>query len=118
MPPKRLKRVADAPAETSGPKRCTLADLPAELHLEIISYFPSIPFGLPGLNETDVRLNTLRALSQTCRILRKILEPLLWETLSVPRSWGSALRAKMLLKRCRGLAARDDLTKYVRFVPF
>ena len=119
MAPKRRKKTAAAGFQDgSRPSRASLSDLPPELHLEIIAYLPQVPFGLPGYFETDLRLNTLRALSQTCRYLRKLFEPLIWETFSVPVTWGpgNASMSSKLLRRCRGLAAREDLTKYVQFV--
>ncbi|KAF9025729.1 hypothetical protein BDZ89DRAFT_1161620 [Hymenopellis radicata] len=69
-----------ADANTKG-----LPTFPMELHLEILSYLPSVP--IPCMQsgilpeEYRIKFDTIFALSQTCRVLYHLLKPLLWETL-------------------------------------
>ncbi|KAJ7268183.1 hypothetical protein B0H12DRAFT_1229811 [Mycena haematopus] len=68
---------------------CTLTDLPTEILVEIISYYQSSFTFLSPLVECQhiainrERCQILRALSQTCFVLRRICLPLLWERLEV-----------------------------------
>jgi len=65
-------------------------ELPVELWLEIISYFPAVPIPTLRIARNPVlppstleRGDVLRALSQTCRTLRKIFFQQAWERLEV-----------------------------------
>ncbi|KAJ7697012.1 hypothetical protein B0H17DRAFT_1130659 [Mycena rosella] len=62
----------------------SLPDLPTELLIEIVKYYPKLLVGieasLQGVPSHQFSGNTtLRALSQTCRTLRSIFLPVLWE---------------------------------------
>ncbi|KAG6861052.1 hypothetical protein C0995_004553 [Termitomyces sp. Mi166 len=86
----------DAPAPTPKPPLPPYAntggvfELPNEIWLEILSYFPSVR--IPTLKistapllsaSTLEREHTLRALSQTCRTLRVVFLPELWKRFEV-----------------------------------
>jgi hypothetical protein len=67
-----------------------ILELPAELWLEIISYFPAVPVPTrrfahgPVLPPSTLdRSDVLRALSQTCSTLRKMFFERAWERLEV-----------------------------------
>ncbi|KAJ7617166.1 hypothetical protein FB45DRAFT_1063683 [Roridomyces roridus] len=75
----------------------SLVDLPTELLVEIVSYYPHPhEFLSPllrhehGLQERKDRQQVLRSLSQTCGVLRRLFLPALWERLEVSK--GSLLR--------------------------
>lgn len=66
--------------------KCKFIDLPAELLLEIVSFFPAVHIPTSRRFNTPVlppsifeRWDVLRALSQTCRLWRNIFFPMLWE---------------------------------------
>jgi hypothetical protein len=70
--------------------RPQVLELPAELWLEIISYFPTVPIPTLRITHNPVlppstldRCDVLRALSQTCRALRKMFFQQAWERLEV-----------------------------------
>ncbi|KAF7362577.1 F-box domain-containing protein [Mycena venus] len=69
-----------------------LTDLPTELLLEIISYKPySFDFLSPVVNQEALeqrrpRRDTLRALSQSCSVLRSVSLPFLWERVDISNS--------------------------------
>ncbi|KAJ7607789.1 hypothetical protein DFH06DRAFT_1249608 [Mycena polygramma] len=93
--------------------------MPRSLLLLSRSKIKSCPKTVPtGYRE---RPETLRALSQTCRALRGIFLPLLWEHLEacfIPKTaatWGTRV-AKVLLDRCKGLMKSESLRSYVRIV--
>ncbi|KAJ7264446.1 hypothetical protein B0H12DRAFT_1321399 [Mycena haematopus] len=71
---------------------CTLTDLPTEILVETISHYQSsFTFLSPLVRDEHVakhkeNCQILRALSQTCFVLRKISLPLLWERFEVPRT--------------------------------
>ncbi|KAF9015785.1 hypothetical protein BDZ89DRAFT_1118408 [Hymenopellis radicata] len=87
-----------ADANTKG-----LPTFPIELHLEILSYLPSVP--IPCMQsgilseEYRIKFDTMFALSQTCRVLYHLLKPLLWETLEA-----CALRTGRSTGRPRAMA--------------
>ncbi|EDR09179.1 uncharacterized protein LACBIDRAFT_296541 [Laccaria bicolor S238N-H82] len=140
MPPRRAKRaklesvVGTTPSTrdvVSLPNRTSNAvELPVELFLEILSYFPHAPVGLPryGIDIRSAppvfcfeRTDLLRALSQTCRRWRLILLPLLWECLEVypVRSrepvWNLWL-ARSLERKSKGLVRSPQHAAYVQCV--
>jgi hypothetical protein len=81
--------------------------LPPELALEISSYFIHEPRACVGECH---RLESLRALSQTCRLLRNICLPLLWEVVDMGCS------STTLERITAGLIENPALAAYVRFV--
>jgi hypothetical protein len=95
--PKRLKYTSPLASDKQATEDVipsshphVLEQIPAELWLEIISYFPAIPIPTPRPAHNPVlppstleRSDVLRALSQTCRALRKIFFPQAWERLEV-----------------------------------
>ncbi|KAF9043872.1 hypothetical protein BDZ89DRAFT_1155908 [Hymenopellis radicata] len=76
------KRRKITPGNTKG-----LPTLPLELHLEILSYFPSVPIPCPSSGilpaEYRDRFDAIFALSQTCSALYHVYHPLLWKSLEV-----------------------------------
>ncbi|KAJ6532648.1 hypothetical protein B0H19DRAFT_1241931 [Mycena capillaripes] len=70
---------------------CSLPDLPTELLVEMISYYPSpFTFLSPLVRQEHVaqrheRCQVLRTLSQSCSSLRRIFLPLLWERIEVAK---------------------------------
>ena len=142
MPPRRAKRVkvecvvGAAPSSrdvVSLPNRTSSAlELPAELLMEILSYFPRQPevprYGvyfhstLPA--SSLKRTNLLRALSQTCQQWRLIFLPLLWECVEVctarcqktEAAWYLWL-ARTLERKSKNLAQNPQYAAYVRCVP-
>ncbi|KAJ7627957.1 hypothetical protein DFH06DRAFT_1226763 [Mycena polygramma] len=93
--------------------------IPRSLLLLSRSKIPSAPKTIPPAYR--VRPETLRALSQTCRTLRAIFLPLLWEhveaciTSKSGTPWLNGMSA-VLLDRCKGLMKRPNqhLARYVR----
>ena len=100
MPPGNHKRLKSIPlaAPTIGPAiqvtqaipscNSQILKLPAELWLEILSYFPAVPIPTRRIRPSPVlppstleRSDVLRALSQTCRSLREIFFEQAWERL-------------------------------------
>lgn len=97
-PAKRARRgpapsipVASTPKLTSSTGVNTTADLPAELYLEIMSYFSSVPIDETSSGGYSLephllaleRQDALRAMSQTCRAWRAFYRPLLWENVEM-----------------------------------
>lgn len=85
--PRKAARLAttqkrDRDAEIQRPVNITgFAAFPAELILEIVSCFPSLPVPFDGLvmdKEYYHAHATLRLLSQLCRSLRRVLLPFVW----------------------------------------
>ncbi|KAF9025727.1 hypothetical protein BDZ89DRAFT_1181260 [Hymenopellis radicata] len=80
-----------------------LPTFPMELHLEILSYLPSVP--IPCMQsgilseEYRIKFDVMFTLSQTCRALYHLLKPLLWETLEA-----CALRAGRSTERPKAMA--------------
>jgi len=107
--------------------RQKLPDLPVELLLEVISYFPVVP--VPALlapcmsilaPEALDRADAVQSLSQTCHRLRNIFLPVLWESLDTwavryPSSWYLSV-ARKLEKQSNMLVKNKDLAAYVRRV--
>jgi len=102
-----------------------LVTLPPELLLEIVSVFPKVPafvdLVVGRLEVEDVykdRPDALRALSQTCRTLRRFFLPLYWECLNVcTNRFGGATHlhlATSLEAKSIGLCNRPDLADFVR----
>lgn len=61
-------------------------DLPLEILMEIVSYYPALPLPVSRYfcsqvlpSSTLVRSDALRSLSQVCRYWRQIFFPMLWE---------------------------------------
>lgn len=104
MPPRRAKKAKTSTVEAEGIAasgttaaevqttisgdngKCKFVEMPLELLLEIMSYFPAVPvptsrrFNTPVLPPSVFeRWDTLRALSQTCRLWRSIFYPMVWE---------------------------------------
>ncbi|KAJ7123531.1 hypothetical protein C8R44DRAFT_875721 [Mycena epipterygia] len=98
----------------------SLLDLPNELLMEMTKYYPDLLLDVDALihgvrSEEFDGNDTLRALSQTCRRLRAIFLPVLWErvhacfnTRNRPKQ-KIKTRAKMLERRMRGI----EKTPYV-----
>ncbi|KAJ7730161.1 hypothetical protein B0H16DRAFT_1893668 [Mycena metata] len=103
----------------------SLPDLPTELLMEIIKYYPELYV------EVDARVNgvlsgqypgndALRALSQTSRTLRAIYLPVLWErfhscfTVRNRPKRKIRTRAKMLERRMKGIQKTPYIQPYIR----
>ncbi|EJD44897.1 hypothetical protein AURDEDRAFT_166078 [Auricularia subglabra TFB-10046 SS5] len=132
-PPKQSASTLEAilyPAPTG--KIPQLAELAPELFHEILSHLAVLPLspnynalppgGIPYLCPFSERTETLRALSQTCRALRKCAHPLLWERLDcllVPEM-GRGIWYKYVMSKtqrlARGLAENPGLKPYVRTI--
>jgi hypothetical protein len=141
MPPRRAKRakvesvVGATPSSrnvVSLPNRTSsVLELPVELLMEILSYFPGAPVEAPrygiyfdstlassSLERTDL----LRVLSQTCQQWRLIFLPLLWEcvevctTRSQKPAWYLWL-ARSLERKSKGLAQNPQHAAHVRCAP-
>jgi hypothetical protein len=100
--------------------------LPPELLLEIVSVSPKVPdlvdFVVGRLELKEVyndRTDALRALSQTCRTLRRFFLPMYWECLNVcTNKFGGATHlhlATSLEAKSIGLCNRPDLADLVRY---
>jgi hypothetical protein len=100
------------PVDSSSNKRGFPA-LPVELLLEIVSYFRLVDY--PGWFDRTNRSWTLRVLSQTCRSLRCIFLPILWERLCIRAHEHCMYEAGKSLKRKGEALAHDtELAGYVR----
>ena len=101
------------PVDSSSNKRGFPA-LPVELLLEIVSYFRLDDY--PGSDRTN-RSWTLRVLSQTCRSLRCIFLPILWERLCITtRAHYMYEAGKSLERKSEALAHNTELAGYVRWI--
>ena len=100
-----------------------LPDLPDELLLEIISHFeavdPLAPEEISSLSDSDLNLPTphhfkrrdaLIALSKTCRRLRRVFRPFVWERIEV-RSGMTVGQPARLLEHSRARAKKKDFSK-------
>lgn len=117
----KLNLLADAQGQT-----CLIFSLATELLIEIISYFPKVPERAwvgpydPFLTGNYCqRPDVLRALSQTCRALRKFFIPWCWEYLDVctnrfDGAWHLHI-SSTLEARSIGLSRRPDLAVHVRY---
>ncbi|KAJ7493757.1 hypothetical protein FB451DRAFT_1215295 [Mycena latifolia] len=102
----------------------SLPDLPTELLMEIVKYYPDlhlyIDASIRGVYNDEFSGNdTLRALSQTCRTLRGIFLPVLWERVhacftvrNLPRK--IKRRAKMLERRMIGIQKTVYILPYIQ----
>ncbi|KAF8953679.1 hypothetical protein BDZ97DRAFT_1871256, partial [Flammula alnicola] len=112
---------------------CKVLELPLELLMEIVSYFKCIPvavtpkaFVSAGFSyyhlvseEYLERTDALRALSQTCKLWRHIIFPLLWERLEVCAShsasgaWYKVL-GDALVRKSTLVSQNPELASHVR----
>jgi hypothetical protein len=100
------------PVNSSSNKRGFPA-LPVELLLEIVSYFRLVHY--PGSFNRTNRSWTLRVLSQTCRSLRCIFLPILWERLYLKALAPDMYDAgKSLERKSEALAHNIELAGYVK----
>ncbi|KAJ7434784.1 hypothetical protein B0H11DRAFT_699620 [Mycena galericulata] len=102
----------------------SLPDLPTELLLEIVKYYPeqlsSLDASVHGTHSDQFDGNdTLRALSQTCRTLRDVFLPVLWAHVhayftvrNLPKR-KIKTRAKMLEHRMRGIQRTSHVIPYI-----
>lgn len=98
--------------------------LPSELHLAILSYFPSIPDAEILANPKYIqsskagpdyleRFHVLLALSQTCRAVRAFYLPLCWERLQSSilsgsnRHWNQYLLGRKIERQSEGLMLKS-----------
>lgn len=85
---------------------------PSELLLEIVSDFRGSSAAHPE------ELNTIRALSQTCKRLRSVYLPLLWKrvdaSITVGRSAWHIQVGHALERKSQGLIQSDYLASYVQ----
>ena len=87
--PLQLKNVVIVPPiSTHADNTCGFAGLADEIYLEIVSYIPSVP--IPTLIHSEsypqirrTRHETLLALTQTCRSLRRFFWRYLWQRIEV-----------------------------------
>ena len=111
----------------------TLLELPLELIMEIVSHFDCLPiitsklnYGLFGADPRFSgryleRIDALRALSQTCRSLRNLFFPLLWERLEpclIPSDSGkwSENNADLLMRVSGFVCDNPEIASHVRCV--
>ncbi|KAF7346837.1 hypothetical protein MSAN_01822900 [Mycena sanguinolenta] len=120
----------------------SLSDLPAEILMEIVSYYPQLIHGVPtgdrfmrdkplqaepsnfraleGVDESFVGNQTLRYLSQTSRRMRDIFLPMLWARFHAcftRYNWPRRkikTRAKMLERRMKGIQKTPYILPYIR----
>ncbi|KAJ7493704.1 hypothetical protein FB451DRAFT_448167 [Mycena latifolia] len=103
----------------------SLPDLPTELLMEVVKYYPDlyvdINATIHGMSRHQFNGNdTLRALSQTCRILRGIFLPVLWERVHACFTTRIVLkrkikrRAKMLERRMIGIQKTPYVLPHIR----
>lgn len=126
--------ISESSSTSSTPSRRIAASTPANVLLEIASYYYSVPFSKPSHEDASnagyylgvlalERLKALRAMSQTCRSWRDALLPRLWKSVEC----GAVVRpesecqwfiqcADRLIKKCGGLADNPELAKYTRWV--
>ena len=111
---------------SSKSKKNATADLPAELLLEIASYFRSVPIHeLHGGYHLETNLyalerqDALRAMSQTCSSWRAFFRPLLWENVEMAGTrqgngqWFTQC-ANTLFEKCSEIVEVEEVAKYVR----
>jgi hypothetical protein len=145
MPPKSNKRTKRPSAETaatksklafSNKKGSKALELPLELLMEIISYFETLPVlttagsriyvtlhGIDYFHPSRYleRINTLRLLSQTCKLWRNIFFPLLWERLEacLPHSSSGAwykVYGESLIRKSSFVCENPEVASHVRCV--
>ncbi|KAJ7038982.1 hypothetical protein C8F04DRAFT_332626 [Mycena alexandri] len=103
----------------------SLPDLPTELLMEIIKYYPELYVEVDArtkgvLSEQYPGNDALRALSQTSRTLRDIYLPVLWErfhscfTVRNRPKRKIRTRAKMLERRMKGIQKTPYIQPYIR----
>ncbi|KAJ7364654.1 hypothetical protein DFH08DRAFT_275781 [Mycena albidolilacea] len=103
----------------------SLPDLPTELLMEIVKYYPQllseVDVCLPGVDRDQFDGNDLRALSQTCRTLRDIFLPVLWTRVHATLNArvldkGKEMRTRttMLERRMRGILTTPYLVPHIR----
>ncbi|KAF7343952.1 hypothetical protein MVEN_01684000 [Mycena venus] len=101
----------------------SLPDLPTELLLEMVNYYPElyldIDDSLHGVaSEQFVGDDTLRALSQTCRTLRGIFLPVLWARVCLvhraEQAQKSKGRAKMLERHMLSIQKASHVLPHIR----
>ncbi|KAJ6554248.1 hypothetical protein B0H19DRAFT_1262634 [Mycena capillaripes] len=103
----------------------SLPDLPTELLMEIVKYYPELYLDLDACIRGVPRdqysgHDSLRALSQTSRVLRDIFLPLLWARMHAcftPRNRPKRkirTRAKMLERRMIGIEKTPYVAPYIR----
>ena len=135
MAPRRSKKARLAPpaptTDNSVPRgvgKCKALDLPAEILLEIISYYPNLPMDAPekflmSWRYLDAsafeRSDAIRALSQTCSSWRAFFWPMLWERIEAGAlkgrtgAWYRKL-ADALIRKSNGIASNPDIASKVR----
>ncbi|KIM73045.1 hypothetical protein PILCRDRAFT_93223 [Piloderma croceum F 1598] len=125
--PSKRAKASEQTAQSSLPRE-TFTDLPSELLLDIVSRIPTMSivddlFSNPGYLPLAYRERSasLRALSQTCKTLRKLCLPLAWETLEACTTTGSRNMffkevGESLERKCNGLMQSEYLFPYVRIV--
>jgi hypothetical protein len=127
-PSKRAKASSSEQTAQSSLPREIITDLPSELLLDIVSRIPTMSIvddlcSNPGYLPLAYRERSasLRALSQTCKTLRKLCLPLAWETLEACTTTGPPNMFYMavgdsLERKCNGLMESEYLLPYVRCV--
>jgi ribosomal protein S7 len=104
----------------------TLQDLPNELVLEVVLHFSYIPHGRPLstilMDQSERRLTnresqlTLRSLCLTCRRLRKIAIPILYESFSEVTTWHGPEPLQLFLRTIS--SPKPGIGLQVRFVEY
>lgn len=113
-----------------GVEKCKAVALPAEILLEIISYYPNLPMDNPPerfpMNRRYLdasafeRSDTIRALSQTCLTWRAFFWHMLWERVeagALKGRTGAQWYHKLtdtLIRKCNGIASNPDIANKVR----
>ncbi|KAJ7783971.1 hypothetical protein DFH07DRAFT_210390 [Mycena maculata] len=103
----------------------SLPDLPTELLMETVKYYPALLSSVDACVEGVAGHqycgnDTIRALSQTSRTLRDIFLPVLWERVNVTFTLRNRpkrkirTRAKMLERRMRGIQKTPQVATYIR----
>ncbi|KAK7055545.1 hypothetical protein R3P38DRAFT_2847741 [Favolaschia claudopus] len=102
----------------------SLPDLPTELLMEIVKQYPALYLEIDALicgmaAQQFTRNDIIRALSQTCRTLRNIFLPILWERVYAvfterTRQRKTKKRSKMLERRMIGLRKTPYIIPHIR----
>ncbi len=99
---KKRRKVTPQPSVGHGNTK-GLPTLPVELHLEIISYIPSVPVPCPSSGilpgEYRDKFDAMYALSQTCSALYHVYNPLLWKSLDVCAIRDRPHQSRLLAKK-------------------